>query len=166
MPDPIVPMTGSIICGVDGSAVSDGAVRVARDLAARLDRRLVFAHVAAPGTPHEELDAMAEHLQQLADADPGRLDLWLVDIGHPADQLVAAAEDARAGLLVVGSHGPRSSLLGSISAEVSRHAPCPVVVVPQGVNGIADAQVADDANDLATARAQLVPSGSLAPSGH
>jgi hypothetical protein len=37
--------------------------------------------------------------------------------------------------------------------------------VPQGVNGIADA-VADDANDLATARAQLIPSGSLAPSGH
>jgi hypothetical protein len=42
MPDSIVPMTGSIICGVDGSAVSDGAVRVARDLghAARTARRL------------------------------------------------------------------------------------------------------------------------------
>ena len=108
---------------------------------------------------------MAEHLQQLADADPGRLDLWLVDIGHPADQLVAAVEDERASFLVVGSHGPRSSLLGSISAEVSRRAPCPVVVVPQGVNGIADAQVADNENDLATARAQLIPSGSWAPPG-
>jgi nucleotide-binding universal stress UspA family protein len=166
MSDPIVPMTGSIICGIDGSAVSDGAVRVARDLGERLGRRVVFVHVAASDTPHEEIDAVAERLRQLADADPDRLDLWLVDIGHPVDQLVAAAEDETAGLLVVGSHGPRSSLLGSISAEVSRRAPCPVVVVPQGVDAIADAQVADDENDLATARAEPVSSGSLAPSGH
>ena len=45
-------------------------------------------------------------------------------------------------MIVVGSTGPRSSLLGSISADVSRRAPCPVVVVPPGgeakVNGLAD----------------------------
>jgi hypothetical protein len=37
-------------------------------------------------------------------------------------------------MIVVGSTGPRSSLLGSISAEVSRRAPCPVVVVPHGAD--------------------------------
>jgi Universal stress protein family len=37
-------------------------------------------------------------------------------------------------MIVVGSTGPRSSLLGSISAEVSRRAPCPVVVVPPGAD--------------------------------
>jgi hypothetical protein len=37
-------------------------------------------------------------------------------------------------LIVVGSHGPRSSSLGSISAKVSRRAPCPVVVVPPGAD--------------------------------
>jgi nucleotide-binding universal stress UspA family protein len=166
MPDSIVPMTGSIICGVDGSAVSDGAVRVARDLGTRLERRVAFVHVAAPGTPHEEIDAMAERLQELTDANagPDHHDLWLVDIGHPADRLVAAAEDESASLLVVGSHGPRSSLLGSISAEVSRCAPCPVVVVPQGVDGIADAQVADE-DTLATARTEPALSASSAASG-
>lgn len=51
---------------------------------------------------------------------------------HPADRLVAAARTEEARLLVVGSRGPRSSLLGSISAEVSRRASCPVVVVPPG----------------------------------
>ena len=37
-------------------------------------------------------------------------------------------------MIVVGSHGPRSSLLGSVSADVSRRAPCPVVVVPPGAD--------------------------------
>jgi hypothetical protein len=48
------------------------------------------------------------------------------------DDLVAVAADGNASMIVVGSHGPRSSLLGSISAEVSRRAPCPVVVVLPG----------------------------------
>jgi Universal stress protein family len=37
-------------------------------------------------------------------------------------------------MVVVGSTGPRSPLLGSVSAEVSRRAPCPVVVVPPGAD--------------------------------
>ena len=70
----------------------------------------------------------------MTDAD-GEVDCgahWLVEVGHPADRLVAAAADANASMIVVGSHGPRSSLLGSVSAEISRRAPCPVVVVPPG----------------------------------
>jgi hypothetical protein len=47
---------------------------------------------------------------------------------------VAVAEEEAASLVVVGSTGPRSSLLGSISADVSRRAPCPVVVVPPGAD--------------------------------
>jgi nucleotide-binding universal stress UspA family protein len=139
-------MTGSIVCGVDGTVVSNAAVRVARDLGALLGRRVVFVQVLQPGTAREESDAVAERLQQLADtqANPDHVALWLVDVGHPADRLIAAAADERASLLVVGSHGPRSSLLGSISAEVPRRAPCPVVVVPVGVDGIVDAAAAVD----------------------
>ena len=57
---------------------------------------------------------------------------WLIEVGHPADRLVAAAADTNASMIVVGSHGSRSSLLGSVSADVSRRASCPVVVVPPG----------------------------------
>jgi hypothetical protein len=37
-------------------------------------------------------------------------------------------------MIVVGSQGQRSSLLGSIAADISRRAPCPVVVVPPGAD--------------------------------
>jgi nucleotide-binding universal stress UspA family protein len=165
MVDPITPMTGSIICGVDGSVVSTGAVSVARALGALLERRVVFVHVLSPGTAPEKVDAAAEHLRQLAESDagPDRVALWLVDIGHPADRLVAAADDEEASLLVVGSHGPRSSLLGSISAEVSRRAPCPVVVVPPGVEGIAESSIAgDEPHPAAVAeRCPTIPRSSL-----
>ena len=127
MLDKRTPMPGAIICGVDGTDSAAGAIRVARELSALLGRWLVFVRVVEPGAPPDQVDAVAERLQLLADTSDA---LWLLDVGHPADRLVAAAQDERASLLVLGSRGPRSSLLGSISADVSRRAPCPVVVVP------------------------------------
>jgi nucleotide-binding universal stress UspA family protein len=44
-------------------------------------------------------------------------------------------ETASTGLLVLGSHGRgpvRRALLGSVSADVVRHARCPVIVCPPG----------------------------------
>jgi nucleotide-binding universal stress UspA family protein len=125
-------MAGSIICGTDDSDSAKRAARVARDLSSKLGFRLVFVHVLEPGSPHEKISAVAERLHQLTDGctevDCGAS--WLVDVGHPVDRLMAAAVDEEASLIVVGSQGTRSSLLGSISAEISRRAPCPVVVVP------------------------------------
>jgi nucleotide-binding universal stress UspA family protein len=127
-------MGGSIICGVDESASARGAAAVARGLSRKLGLRLVFVRVVDEGTSRERFEAAADSLE-LFMTDAGDADSstqWRVETGHPADRLVAAAEDADASMIVVGSHGPRSSLLGSISAEVSRRAPCPVVVVPPG----------------------------------
>jgi nucleotide-binding universal stress UspA family protein len=129
-------VTGSIICGVDDSLSARGAARVARELSARLGLRLVFVRVVEGGTPAGEIASIAARLHHLADGAPevdGGAD-WLVDSGHPADRLVAAAEEEDAVLIVVGSTGPRSSLLGSISADVSRRAPCPVVIVGPGAD--------------------------------
>jgi nucleotide-binding universal stress UspA family protein len=129
-------MTGSIICGVDGSESAKGAARVARGLSAQLGSRLVFVRVVDGASPDREISVAAARLQQLAeratDVDCGAQ--WLVEVGPPADRLVAVAEKEAASLIVVGSTGPRSSLLGSISADVSRRAPCPVVVVAPGAD--------------------------------
>src|SRR5215210_7528022 len=129
-------MTRSIICGVDDSASAKGAARIARALSARLRLRLVFVRVVEDGSSDEKISAIAARLHHLAesstDVDCGAH--WLVEVGHPADRLVATAEEENAALIVVGSTGPRSSLLGSISADVSRRAPCPVVVVAPGAD--------------------------------
>ena len=51
--------------------------------------------------------------------------------GRPADVLIAEADDLRADLVVVGNRGlgvAASALLGSVSATLVDHAPCPVLV--------------------------------------
>jgi len=127
-------MAGSIICGVDGSDSAKGAARVARALAGELDLGLVFVHVVEANAEQAKMSAVAERLHELGAgaSDVDRSAAWLVEEGHPADRLVTIAAQADASMIVVGSTGPRSSLLGSISADVSRRAPCPVVVVPPG----------------------------------
>ena len=57
---------------------------------------------------------------------------FLVWTGAAAESIIDAAESEAADLIVVGSHG-RGRLgrliLGSVSEEVTRRAPCPVLVV-------------------------------------
>ena len=134
-------MTGAIICGVDDSESAKGAARVARALGSKLGRGVIFVRVVEPGAQEARVDAIGERLERLSagvnDVDSSAA--WRVDIGHhPADGLVAAAKRTGASMIVVGSTGPRSSLLGSVSADVSRRAPCPVVVVPPGADARVD----------------------------
>ena len=148
-------MARSIICGVDDSESAKGAARVARELSAQTGSQLVFVRVVDDGSPEDEIGAVAARLQRLAECatevDCGAR--WLVEVGHPAERLVALAKKEAARLIVVGSTGPRSSLLGSISVDVSRHAPCPVVVVAPGAdlsvtNGNARARVRGQARPI------------------
>src|SRR3954454_19545771 len=148
-------VAGSIICGVDDSQSAKGAARVARALAGQLGLELVFVRVLEEYAPEAEGNAITERLERLS-PEANDLDFGAggaVETGHPADRLAAVAKRREAAMIVVGSTGPRSSLLGSISADVSRRAPCPVLVVPPGgeggVNGgpRARGQAADDADD-------------------
>lgn len=55
------------------------------------------------------------------------------DVVHGAPAAVLARAASGADLLVLGSHGHgrlRHAVVGSVSEECIRHAPCPVVVVP------------------------------------
>jgi len=100
----------------------------------------VIDAVAGPGfvvdLPAEEiLDLAAMRASLAADAAPlvdaGYAVETRVEIGRPASVLLDAARDGGADLIVVGSRGRgpiASMLLGSVSAEVSAHAPCPVLV--------------------------------------
>jgi nucleotide-binding universal stress UspA family protein len=144
-------MTGSIICGVDNSVSAREAARVARALAGKLGLGLVFVRAAEGAASEREMSATAERLEELragaTDVDCGAS--WLVDTGDPADCLIDAAKEKEAALIVVGSSPSRN-----ISADLSRRAPCPVVVVPVGaeapVNGTAHGgEHIDDDRDFA-----------------
>jgi nucleotide-binding universal stress UspA family protein len=122
-----ISVKGPIICGMDADTAS-GAARVARALAERHGLPLLYAHVL-------ERDGDADSLERIRDAIATDGAELVLEHGHPADRLIALADERGASFVVVGNHGARSSLLGSISADVSRRAPCPVVVVPPTATG-------------------------------
>jgi len=145
-------MEGSLICGVDGSAESRVALRVAAQLSGRLGLRLVVAHVAqaavyapAYGSPpvmtkptDAELRAGEELLEELA-LDEGLADVTLRPLsGGAAERLADLGDEESAELIVVGSRGRgafKAAFLGSVSRDLIGIARCPVLVVPPAAAG-------------------------------
>jgi len=80
----------------------------------------------------ERLTAGAQSIVQRARA-VGVRSTFLIWEGEPADAILEAATSEGATIIILGSR-PRTNLrrfiLGSVSSEVARRAPCDVVVVP------------------------------------
>lgn len=136
MENSLIP-PGTVVVGIDGSISADRALDWAIDHAVRERRQLTLAHgVEVIGAA--TLDALTddgcklltrarEHVAERAPGLAVNQAVWTV--GARVTLLDLAEE---ASLVVVGSHGrgPVARLLvGSVSAAVSRQAPCPVVVV-------------------------------------
>jgi nucleotide-binding universal stress UspA family protein len=140
-------MTDWLICGIDDSSGAREAARWASAIAEQLQARLLLVHIAqvhvvpgASGTPHG-LDDLREsalgegrHLLARVARETGCVGAeQRVEVGAAARRLVAVAEECEALMLVIGSRGRgalRAALLGSVSLQLCRQAPCPVLVVP------------------------------------
>jgi nucleotide-binding universal stress UspA family protein len=137
-------MTNQLICGIDPSPGSERAAAAAATLARELEYNAVLVHVVqlhelsgragelSEGQRHElrELRSLVERQGFAAHTR-----VYLTS-GDPAEELVRAADQFDAELIVVGSRGlrkPGCALLGGVSSALMRTAPCPVVVVPQGL---------------------------------
>jgi nucleotide-binding universal stress UspA family protein len=148
---------GLIVVGVDGSAHSQAVMHWAVTEAARRQAALIVCHVAvksAAGTSATD-SVLADAVEQVR-GQPTLAVYYRPLGGRPAEQLVQAA--ASADLLVVGAPGRAAVgtlLHGSVSEQVVREAPCPVIVVRDitpdsarqprvvvGVDGSADAELA------------------------
>ena len=135
----------------DGSEESRAALRGGMAVAARLGAALRvvtvldvagFASPALMSGPgynrtRAEFEASARaHLDAVvAELPPEIRPEGRLLVGDPAEQL--AEHSAELDLLVVGSrrYGPvRAVLLGGVSGKVIRHATCPVIVTPRGVD--------------------------------
>jgi nucleotide-binding universal stress UspA family protein len=86
----------------------------------------------------QRIDALMEQkLKAFLDGVPTD-DLAVIPVlrlGEPRPQILSTAESLGVDLLVIGAHSKRSFLdvlLGGTAAYVSRHAPCPVVMVQPG----------------------------------
>jgi nucleotide-binding universal stress UspA family protein len=63
----------------------------------------------------------------------------LLKVGEPRPLIISTAETLGVDLIVIGAHSKRSFLdvlLGGTAAYVSRHAPCPVVMVKPGEKSV------------------------------
>lgn len=148
-PDRAAERTERIVVAVDGSETSQRALRWALE-EGRLRRAAVaVVHASNPlylgGYPYSagSIDpAIFEHASRrvldsaIAAEDTSGLPVPVEQIsrsGGAAAVILEAAEDAE--LVVMGSRGLggfKGVLLGSVTTQVSRHARCPVVVVPPG----------------------------------
>lgn len=127
---------GLVGVAFDGSPESELALRYAVQLATRLYARLRIITIAGrDGDP--TLDVVDDSAHEINAHALAELPPWLtaesaLEPGDPARALARHGVDLD--VLVIGSrgHGPlRRTLLGGVSADVMRMAPCPVLAVPR-----------------------------------
>jgi nucleotide-binding universal stress UspA family protein len=133
--------------GTASAAATDEAFRLAGALQARLLAVTVIdlRTLQLPGGRYRSrIDQERARLETAASelVLRGRRDRiptsFLIWEGDPAESIVDAARSEGADVIVVGSHGRGAlgrALIGSVSDQVVRHAPCPVLVVRSDPTG-------------------------------
>lgn len=133
-----------VLLATDLTKASELATEWAFALAARYAANLLVVSVIDPSELGQESHKSGMRWDQVRDrrqaaaqqlvarGGPTGLNVsFLVWTGDPGESIVSAAEAEGADLIVVGTHGRGTIgrlLLGSVSAYVVRHAPCPVLV--------------------------------------
>ena len=145
-----------VLVATDGSEQSLKAARYLRDLFGTAPEKITVIAVVRPlaAVPFASDFGEERHAAQQAEADPGGYSFheaaWeavnrvaaelsgadaqvetMVRGGDPADQIVRAADELEADLIVIGGRGKgamQAIVLGSVAYRVLHHAPCPVLV--------------------------------------
>jgi nucleotide-binding universal stress UspA family protein len=135
----------NILVATDFSELGQRAVKVAFELAEKLDSKVHLVHVFTvqdiPESPAIASDTLRDSelmavgkLRAVANQyrETGRLGETKTHNGDATSMILLAAEELRPDLLVLGTHGRRGiprMLLGSTAESVLRQAPCTVVIV-------------------------------------
>jgi nucleotide-binding universal stress UspA family protein len=132
-----------ILVATDFGAPAEHALELAIELAKQFDAKLTLLHVyAVPPVPYGSafalmIDELAAMAQKSLDAELVKTKLRFPDCegmlrpGNAGHEILVAAEEAQAGLIVMGTHGGRGfgALFGSVAEKVVRHAHVPVLTV-------------------------------------
>ena len=142
-------MIQHILVAVDGSDASRRAARFAQELARQTQARITLLFVletprmlplafldseliTPPARTPEEINAVQRVLDEMAEGLSPPQVTKAVEIGAPADTILAMADSVGADHIVVGARGLSRGgkwLLGSVSDRVVHHAQRPVTVV-------------------------------------
>jgi nucleotide-binding universal stress UspA family protein len=169
--------TPIIVVGYDGSPASETAAHWAATEAGRRHAKVRLVHVlsiplSGPMGVSVQTESLRRAAERLLDqtcqrirADHPDLEIEVVvELGGAAPALLEEATEAA--LMVLGSRGLgefRDLAVGSVSAHVATHAPCPVVVIPPRwtpasadgiVLGVDGSSTSSPAIDFAFAQAQ------------
>jgi len=135
----------TILVPIDFSATSETALDYARELAAKLDARLhLLSVIGVPsyGVPELGVGVTATMIDTMITDNQAALDQLVRDrrltaqthvrAGDARDVILQTAEELKADLIVMGTHGRRGisrALLGSVAEMVVRTSPIPVLTV-------------------------------------
>jgi nucleotide-binding universal stress UspA family protein len=144
-------LTRKIVVAIDFGEPSEAAADLALELAQRFHVPVVLVHsYLAPVVPYTPIAVVptVDHVRALEwtardalEKEAARLFGKGVEVttelrtGFALDEILAAAKDLDAGLIVMGTHGRRGlprALLGSVAEKVVRLSPVPVLTVHAG----------------------------------
>jgi len=141
----------TILFPTDFSLASDAALAHAETLAKSTGARLLIVHVEEPplaygggelyyGIPEPSSERILKMLEDVKPADPAVAFTHRLTMGDPAGEIVRLAEDEKAEMIVLGTHGRTGMtrlLMGSVAEAVVRRAPCPVLVYREAAGALA-----------------------------
>lgn len=133
----------TVLHPTDFSPRAEYAFRLAWALARDYQARLVLLHVAEPAPiiagegvvmppTAIDLDELRRRLESVAAPEAGVPIERRVVEGETVAEILRVAEETKADLLVVGTHGRTGLgrlLMGSVAEQILRRAPCPVLTV-------------------------------------
>lgn len=144
-----------VLVALDGSQSSHAVLRFLMEIAGPLDMAVLLLRVLEPippmaveGTRHFVVDDLKgrrreaeEYLVAIADSVRARgVDAaWEVRLGHPSEEIFAAASESGVDLIAMATHGRAGLgrlLFGSVTESVLRHAPVPVFMIRQPDRGV------------------------------
>ena len=143
-----------ILIAIDSDAFSDHIIDYGIHLAKKMESEVDIVHIDEPpssasfmfGSMETESSATMIELMKLQEELTQKLfkhvrDNWGGEIplriygrvGKPKDEILAAAEEGKADLIIIGTHGRTGFdhfISGSVAEGVVRKAKCPVLVLP------------------------------------
>jgi nucleotide-binding universal stress UspA family protein len=141
-------MFKTILLCSDGSEHSLRAIHVGADMARKYDAELILLTTAETNgisgqiytglQLSNQIDSVLEAQEEVESRSSALLSSLDVEFrtrreqGHPIDRIVTAAKEEEADLIVIGARGLSTFsalLVGSVSAGVVQHSPCPVLIV-------------------------------------